>query len=111
VTLQSFLIDLILAVIIGVSVYFSARRGGVRTFIEALGFIAAAVLAFTICTPFANATYDKIIEPPILEMVSKEVDANFKKLSDLCDKPQSTYPIMIKNGNKIKKITFKYTLE
>ena len=32
-----------------------------------------------------------------------EVDANFKKLSDLCDKPQSTYPIMIKNGNKIKR--------
>ncbi len=78
-TLQSFLIDLILAVIIGVSVYFSARRGGVRTFIEALGFIAAAVLAFTICTPLANATYDKIIEPPILEMVSNEVDANFKE--------------------------------
>ena len=78
-TLQSFLIDLILAVIIGLSVYLSARRGFVRTFVEALGFIAAAVLAFTICTPLASATYDKIIEPPVLEMVSKEVNGNFKE--------------------------------
>lgn len=78
-TLESFLIDLILAVIIGLAVYFSARRGFVRTFVEAVGFIVAAVLAFTICTPLAGATYDKIIEPPVLEMVSDEVNANFKE--------------------------------
>ena len=78
VTLQSFLLDLILAVIICVSVFLSARRGFVRTFVEAVGFIAAAVLVFTVCTPLASATYDKIIEPPILETVSKEVNENFK---------------------------------
>jgi predicted acetyltransferase len=40
-----------------------------------------------------------------------EVDDNFKKLSFLCDKPQSTYPIMIKSDINIKTLTFEYTLE
>ncbi len=77
-TLESFLLDLILAVIIGLSVFLSAKRGFVRTFIEAVGFVAAAIIVFTVCTPLANATYDKIIEPPILEIVSEEVNENFK---------------------------------
>ncbi len=40
-----------------------------------------------------------------------EADAKFKALSNLCDKPQGTYPIMIKNNDKIQKLTFEYTLE
>lgn len=40
-----------------------------------------------------------------------EVDDNFKKLSSLCDKPQNTYPIMIKGAPNIDKLTFEYTLE
>ncbi len=40
-----------------------------------------------------------------------EVDQNFKKLSCLCDKPSSTYPIMIKNNDSIDLLTFEYTLE
>ncbi len=40
-----------------------------------------------------------------------EVDDTFKKLSALCDKPQVTYPIMIKSNLNIKKLTFEYTLE
>ena len=57
-TLESFLLDLILVIIIGVSVYLSARRGFVRTFVEAIGVVAAAIIALTVCTPLANATYD-----------------------------------------------------
>ena len=40
-----------------------------------------------------------------------EVDDNFKKLSFLCDKPQDTYPIMMKGAPHIDKLTFEYTLE
>ncbi len=40
-----------------------------------------------------------------------EVDDKFKQLSKLCDKPQNTYPIMIKGVNNIDTITFEYTLE
>ncbi len=40
-----------------------------------------------------------------------EVDDAFKRLSLLCDKPQGTYPIMIKSNLNIEKLTFEYTLE
>ena len=40
-----------------------------------------------------------------------EVDDNFKKLSLICDKPQDTYPIMIKSSLNVDKLTFEYTLE
>lgn len=73
-TLESFLLDLILVIIIGASVYLSARRGFVRTFVEAIGVVAAAIIALTVCTPLANATYDKIIEPAITKTVCEEVN-------------------------------------
>lgn len=40
-----------------------------------------------------------------------EVNDDFKKLSQLCDKPQKEYPIMIKGISDIKTLTFEYTLE
>lgn len=41
-----------------------------------------------------------------------EVCDKFKKLSLICDKPQNTYPIMIKGTpDNINKLTFEYTLE
>ncbi len=85
-TFYTVLIDLILLLIIAVSVYFAARRGFVRTFVEAVGFIAAGILALTICTPLANATYDKIIEPPLLKIVTERVNASFEdKLQQIPD--------------------------
>lgn len=39
------------------------------------------------------------------------VDGNFNDLSSLCDKPQNTYPIMIKGTPFVDKLTFEYTLE
>lgn len=77
-TFHSVLIDVILLIAIGLSVYFSARRGFVRTFAQTVGFITATVLTLTISTPLANITYDKLIEPPILKMVSQQVDAVFE---------------------------------
>lgn len=40
-----------------------------------------------------------------------EVDDNFKKLSSLCDKPKTAFPLMIKGTPNINKLTFEYTLE
>lgn len=40
-----------------------------------------------------------------------EVCDNFKKISLLCDKPQNTYPIMIKGSPTVDRLTFQYTLE
>ncbi|MBO5021777.1 MAG: CvpA family protein [Clostridia bacterium] len=64
---MTIVIDLILVAVILFFVLTSARRGFVKVLIETVGFIAAVVVAFTISTPLAELTYDKIIEPPVIE--------------------------------------------
>ena len=64
---MSIAIDLILIAVILFFVLTSARRGFVKVLIETAGFIAAVILAFTVSTPLAELTYDKIIEPPVIE--------------------------------------------
>lgn len=64
-------LDLMVLAIIILFCILSARKGFVKIFVEVAGFVAAMVLTFTISTPLAGATYDKIIEPPIISSVSK----------------------------------------
>lgn len=71
---MSIILDLIVLAIIVITVLISAKRGFVRTLIELVGFIAAVFISFTISTPLANSTYDKIIEPSILSTVTSAVD-------------------------------------
>lgn len=71
---MSIILDLIVLAIIVITVLISAKRGFVRTLIELLGFIAAVFISFTISTPLANTTYDKIIEPSIVSTVTSAVD-------------------------------------
>ena len=75
---NSFLVDLILLLIIGISVFVSAKRGFVATVIGAVGFFLAIVLSLTICTPLANAAYDKLVEPALVETVADEVEEKFE---------------------------------
>ena len=60
-------IDLILVAVILIFALISAKRGFVKVLVETVGFIAAVVVAFTISTPLAEVTYDKIIEPPVVK--------------------------------------------
>ena len=71
---MSIILDLIVLAIIVITVLISAKRGFVRTLIELVGFIAAVFISFTISTPLANTTYDKIIEPSIVSTVTSAVD-------------------------------------
>ncbi len=60
-------LDLSVIAIIIVCVILSARRGFVRTAVETVGFVAALFIAFSFSTPLAELTYDKVIEPRIVE--------------------------------------------
>lgn len=83
----SLLIDLVLLLVVGLAVYFAARKGFVRTVIEAVGLLAAVIITLTVCTPLANATYDKLIEPPLLEAADQEVYSSLDEaVSDAWDK-------------------------
>ena len=66
---MSVVLDIIVLAIILVTVFLSAKRGFVRVLIELVGFVAAVFISFTISTPLADMTYDKIIEPPIVASV------------------------------------------
>ena len=70
------ILDLILVAIIIVSVIISAKRGFVKVFVETVGFVAAVILAFTISTPLAELTYDKIIEPPVVKAAVNAAEDN-----------------------------------
>ncbi|MBO4734749.1 MAG: CvpA family protein [Clostridia bacterium] len=102
----SLILDLIIVAIMALCVFFSAKRGFVRTLLEIVGFVAAFVIAFTVSSPLADMTYDNIIGPSIISSVE---DATGNLGSDVSDQVWNTLPSIIrKNSEKfgIKKDTF-----
>lgn len=59
------IIDIILLAIIALSAYLAWRKGFARVLIEAVGYIVALVLAFTLSGVIAPAIYDNFISPNI----------------------------------------------
>lgn len=70
---MSIILDLIIVAIILLFTLISAKQGFVKVIVEVVGLIAAIILTFTISTPLASATYDKMIEPALLKAVTEEV--------------------------------------
>ncbi|MBO4694207.1 MAG: CvpA family protein [Clostridia bacterium] len=105
------ILDLIIIGIIVLSIFLSARHGFIRSFIEVVGFIAAIVIAFTISSPLANATYDKIIGPKIVsniqQITSEGGGSVAKKIWD-------SFPSIIKRNTRelgINEETFLYDVD
>lgn len=81
------ILDLIVIAIIMLFVAISAKHGFVKTVIEVAGFVAVIMITFTISTPLAGTTYDKIIEPPIISAVSDEgQESNSKAVEKVWEK-------------------------
>lgn len=64
-----------------------------------------------VITFYKQAGFREIIGTRDVTDVLVETNADFKSLSQLCDKPYQTYPIMIKGDSNITKLTFCDTLE
>ena len=79
---HSVLIDGILLIVVALFVITSARRGFVRVLVEAVGIVAAVIFTLTVCTPLSNATYDKIIEPPIISATNEQVHDTVEETVD-----------------------------
>ena len=62
--------------------FIAAKKGFVYTVIEVVGFVAAFVVAFSFSAPLAEVTYDKFIEPPILNSVKAETIENTAQTTD-----------------------------
>lgn len=70
---MNIILDIAVVVFILFFAFFSAKKGFVRIFIEVVGLIVATTIAFSISTPLANTTYDKFIEPALIESLDKEL--------------------------------------
>ena len=70
---MNFVLDLIILAIVIVTIYLSAKKGFVKVLVETVGFILAIVVSFTVSTPLAEATYDKFIEPSIIQSAEKNI--------------------------------------
>lgn len=66
---MNFIIDLIIVLIIMLCVWISAKKGFVKTIVGLVGFILVTYLSFTLSSPLAGITYDKIIEPVVIRSV------------------------------------------
>ncbi len=60
---------------------------------------------------YIQAGFKQIVGTREICSAKIEVCDNFKRLSELCDKPDCDYPLMIKGITNIEKLTFEYTLE
>ncbi len=94
---MSIIIDLILVAIILVVVLISAKQGFVRTVVGAVGFVAAVVIAFTFSKPLAEVTYDKFIEPPIVNSISETASGT---VTDTVDGVWSNLPSLITDNSE-----------
>ena len=70
----SLILDLIVVAIILFCILHSAKKGFVKVVVGVVGLIAAYMLAFTVSTPLANITYDKFIEPTMVNAVNESTD-------------------------------------
>ena len=89
------LLDAIVVAIFVFAVYISAKRGFVRALIELVGFIAAFLIAFTVSSPLADVTYDKIVEPSIVSTAKDAVEGGDEVASKLWD----SLPGVVKNSS------------
>ena len=62
-------LDLIVIAIILIFCLISAKKGFVKTIVGLVGFILVTYLSFTLSSPLAGITYDKIIEPVVIRSV------------------------------------------
>lgn len=69
---MSVVLDLIVILIIILCVVLSAKKGFVYAAVEVIGFVAAAAVALSFSAPLAEATYDKLIEPPIISAAERQ---------------------------------------
>ena len=67
------LLDLIVIAIVAIFALISAKKGFVRTLVEVVGFIAVILLANNVSPVLSETTYNKFIEPAVVEKVTESL--------------------------------------
>lgn len=82
-------LDIIIVLIVAFFVFISARRGFIRTLIEVVGFVLAAVLAFSLSAPITTAICENGIKPIIEETTLSAL--NDAPLEDVAEAAESIW--------------------
>jgi uncharacterized membrane protein required for colicin V production len=85
-------IDLIVVAIFAVMILISAKRGFVRVVVETVGILAVLVVVAMSVNPLADVTYQKVIEPPIINSTSEVV---FNSSSDAVESVWESLPTFV----------------
>ena len=85
-------IDLIVVAIFAIMILISAKRGFVRVVVETVGFLAVLVVVAMTVNPLADVTYQKVIEPPIINSTSEVV---FNSSSDAVETVWESLPSFV----------------
>ncbi len=72
----SIILDLLILVIVGLSIFFAYKKGLVRTLFSLVGFVAAVALAFSFCKPVAAWVDARFIGPVVRDTVLTAVNGS-----------------------------------
>ncbi|MEG1886664.1 MAG: CvpA family protein [Oscillospiraceae bacterium] len=73
---MSIVLDLIILAIVVLTIFYSAKRGFVRTVLELVGFVLALLVASNCSTYLSNFVYDNMIEAKLNQTVCQFVETN-----------------------------------
>lgn len=89
---MSIVIDLIVLAIFALMILISAKQGFVKVVVEVVGFVAVLVVVAMAVTPLAELTYQKVVEPPIINSTSELV---FNSSSDAVESVWGSLPSFV----------------
>ena len=68
--LAKIIVDILILAIVGIGTFIGVKRGFFMTVTKPVKWFAAIVLAFTLCTPFADHVLQPLIEAPITNQIT-----------------------------------------
>ncbi len=71
---MSIILDVILLAIFVAFILVAAKKGFVLTFLELIAVVVALIVSYQLSPVVAQATYDKVVEPKIIETVEQKID-------------------------------------
>lgn len=71
---MSWILDILVIAVVALSIFFSARRGFVRTAIEVVGLLLSVYLSFTVAGTVADALFEKSIAPAIVQTTVDSIE-------------------------------------
>lgn len=88
-------LDFIIVAVIGLFVYFSAKRGFIKTAIELVGFFLALYLSITLSGIISEQLYENFVKDSLVEKVETVANENVKVTTENFEEAFNTLPDIV----------------